>query len=203
MLNGQPQEYYDQLEAGELKDYAYQGMESREDYYFRGMYLRLMRTLDFLCQQPEWDGKRILVIGESQGGGQALAAAGLDKRVTAVVASVPAMCDWTGPLAGRKGGWPNAIGYNMGNEMVLDATPYFDAAYILKGSKATVFTEIGFIDSTCPSTSIYAAINQSKGEKIVIGVPYRGHHLNQKSYQKEWEEEAFKPRMKFIADFLK
>jgi len=59
----------------------YQGMESRSDFYFRGMYLRLIRTLDFLASQPEWDGKRILVIGESQGGGQALAAAGLDKEL--------------------------------------------------------------------------------------------------------------------------
>jgi cephalosporin-C deacetylase len=203
MLVGQPQEYYDELEEGELKDYSYQGMESRDGYYFRGMYLRLMRTLDYLCSQPEWDGERILVIGESQGGGQALAAAGLDSRVSAAVAIVPAMCDWSGPHAGRKGGWPNAIGYHFGNEKVHDAIPYYDAAHLLKGSKATIFTEIGYIDTTCPSTSIYAAINQSKGEKIVIGVPYRAHHLKQKFYQKEWEEKAYKPRMEFIEDFLK
>ncbi len=68
-----------------------------------------MRTIDFLTKQPEWDGKRILVIGESQGGGQALAAAGLDKRVSAVVATVPAMCDWLGPLANHEGGWPQPL----------------------------------------------------------------------------------------------
>ncbi|MDA3823807.1 MAG: acetylxylan esterase [Bacteroidales bacterium] len=203
MLVGQPQEYYDELEKGELKDYAYQGMESREGYYFSGMYLRLIRTLDYLCSQPEWDGERILEIGESQGGGQALAAAGLDSRVSAVVAIVPAMCDWSGPLAGRKGGWPNAIGYNIENLKVQAAVPYYDAANLLKGSKATIFTEIGFIDTTCPSTSVYAAVNQAKGEKIIIGVPYRAHQLHQESYQKEWEEKAYKPRMEFIADFLK
>ena len=58
MLNGQPQEYYNKLEEGELKGYFYQGIENRDDFYFRGMYLRLLRTLDFLCNQPEWDGKR-------------------------------------------------------------------------------------------------------------------------------------------------
>ena len=106
MLNGQAQEYYDNLEEGELKGYYYQGIESREDFYFRGMYLRLLRTIEFLCSQPEWDGKRLIVIGESQGGGQALAAAGLDKRVSAAVATVPAMCDWGGPSAGKNAGWP-------------------------------------------------------------------------------------------------
>ena len=109
MLNGQPEEYYADLEAGELKNYYLQGLTNRDDFYFRGMYLRLMRTIDFLTKQPEWDGKRILVIGESQGGGQALAAAGLDKRVSAVVAIVPAMCDWLGPLADHEGGWPQPL----------------------------------------------------------------------------------------------
>lgn len=203
MLNGQPQEYYDALEEGELKNYYYQGIENREEYYFGGMYLRLLRTLDFLCSQPEWDGKRIIVIGESQGGGQALAAAGLDERVSAVVATVPAMCDFGGELVGRTGGWPQPFKINEDKVKMLKTIPYFDNAHLLKNSKATIVTEIGFIDTTCPSISIYAAINQSKGEKIVFGVPYRGHHLNQKEYQKTWEETVYKPKMKFIADFLK
>jgi len=203
MLNGQPQEYYDELEKGELKNYWEIGIESRNDYYFRGMYLRLIRTLDFLTSQPEWDGKRIIVIGESQGGGQALAAAGLDERVSAVVAIVPAMCDFGGELVGRTGGWPQPFKFKGDKDKMMKTIPYFDAAHLLKSSKATLVTEIGFIDTTCPSVSIYAAINQSKGEKIVFGVPYRGHHLNQKEYQKIWEETVYKPKMKFIEEFLK
>jgi len=203
MLNGQLQKYYDDLEAGELSRYYEKGIENREDYYFRGMYLRLIRTLDFLCSQPEWDGKRILVVGESQGGGQSLVAAGLDDRVSAVVATVPAMCDWGGTIAGNKGGWPNPFGSDNDREKMLETVPYFDAAHLLKNSKATLVVEIGNIDYTCSSNSIYAAINQAKGEKIVFNVPYRGHHVDQKSYQKEWEETVYKPKMEFIENYLK
>lgn len=203
MLNGQPQQYYDDLEKGELKNYWEIGFESRDDYYFRGMYLRLIRTLDFLTSQPEWDGKRIIVIGESQGGGQALAAAGLENRVSAVVATVPAMCDFGGELVGRTGGWPQPFKMKGDKEKMLKTIPYFDTAHLLKNSKATIVTEIGFIDTTCPSVSIYAAINQSKGKKIIFGVPYRGHHLNQKEFQKIWEETVYKPKMEFIEEFLK
>lgn len=203
MLNGQPQEYYDDLEKGELKNYYHQGMESKSDFYFRGMYLRLIRTLDFLTSQPEWDGKRILVIGESQGGGQALAASGLDKRVTAVVATVPAMCDWGGTFVGRTGGWPNPFNTNNDKEKMLETLPYFDVAHLLKNSSATLVTEIGFIDVTCSSISIYAAINQAKGKKIIFGVPYRGHHVDQVEYQKTWENKVYEPKKDFIADFLK
>lgn len=203
MLNGQSNDYYNDLENGELKNYWEIGLENREEFYFRGMYLRLLRTLDFLCNQPEWDGKRIIVTGESQGGGQALAAAGLDDRVTAAVATVPAMCDFGRELNGEKGGWPNPFGYPKNKDEMMNTIPYFDDVHILKNSKATLVVEIGLIDYTCPSVGIYAALNQAKGKKILYAVPYRGHHQNQPGFQKEWEEMVYKPKMKFIEDFLR
>jgi cephalosporin-C deacetylase len=203
MLNGQPDEYYSNLEIGELKNYFQQGLESRSDCYFRGMYLRLIRTLDFLESQPEWDGKRILVLGESQGGGQALAAAGLDHRVSAVVATVPAMCDLGGKMAGRKETFPYPFSTKNNKEKMLATVPYFDVAHLLRRSKATLVVEIGLIDETCPATSIYAAINQAKGKEIVYAVPYRGHHVEQPAYQKIWESTVYKPKEDFIRDYLK
>ena len=86
---------------------------------------------------------------------------------------------------------------------MLDTYPYFDAAHILMGCKATLVTEIGLIDYTCPSLGIYAAINQAKGEKITLVTTYRGHHLNQQQFQKHWEESIYKKRQAFIDSFLK
>src|SRR5690606_29812949 len=126
MLNGQPEAYYQELEDGPLQRYWEQGAKDRDTYYFRFMYLRMLRSIEYLTRQPEWDGERILVIGESQGGGQALAAAGLDKRVSAVVATVPALCDFGGPLAGRKGGWPQPMKSYEDQPEVVRATSYFD-----------------------------------------------------------------------------
>jgi Acetyl esterase (deacetylase) len=203
MLNDQPENYYADLENGELKTYWLQGLTSRDEVYFRGMYLRLLRTIDFLTQQPEWDGKRILVIGESQGGGQALVAAGLDQRVSAVVAIVPAMCDWLAPLSGRMGGWPQPYETDASKEEMLKALPYFDAANILKDSKAIIYTEIGLIDMVCPSTSVYTAINQANGQKIIYTVPYRPHHQPEGALAKTWQEDIYKPRDLFIRNYLK
>lgn len=203
MLNGQPEDYYSSLETGELKNYFIRGLENREDFYFRGMYLRLIRTLDFLTRQPEWDKKRIIVIGESQGGGQSLAAAGLDPRVSAVVATVPAMCDWGGTLVDRKGGWPQPFEQQGNKEQMKNVLPYFDAANLLKKSNATLVVEIGLVDQTCPSTSIYAAINQAKGAKIVFPVPYREHGWPNAEQRKSWDPMVFEPKNKFVDDFLK
>ncbi|MBK9390074.1 MAG: acetylxylan esterase [Bacteroidetes bacterium] len=205
MLNGQPEEYYEQLEQGELKGYWTQGITNRDDYYFRGMYLRLLRTIEFLTRQPEWDGKRILVIGESQGGGQALAAAGLDHRVSAVIALVPAMCDWMATQTGLKGGWPQPYDSDESKAVLMKTIPYFDAAYLLKGSKATIFTEIGFVDVTCPASSIYAAVSQAGGKKIIMGVPYRAHHQPPagSDLEKLWQETVYKKRLEFIDNYLR
>ncbi|MEI6138304.1 MAG: acetylxylan esterase [Mariniphaga sp.] len=202
MLNGQPEEYYKNLEAGELKNYYISGIENRNDVYFRGMYLRLIRTLDFLTSQPEWDRKRILVIGESQGGGQALAAAGLDHRVSAAVAIVPAMCDWGGTLLGRKGGWPQPFDQNGDKDKMRASLPYFDTAHLLKGCKATLVTEIGLIDNTCPATSIFAAINQASGKKKTFVVPYRAHQMAQPAYKEIWGKSVVQQREAFIKDYL-
>ncbi len=203
MLNGQPESYYADLENGELKSYWLQGITNKDEVYFRGMYLRLLRTIEFLTRQPEWDGRRILVIGESQGGGQALVAAGLDDRVSAVVAIVPAMCDWFGSLAGRMSGWPQPFESNSSKKEMMSALPYFDAANILKNSKAIIFTEIGLIDMTCPSTSVYAAINQADGQKIIYTVPYRPHHQPEGALAKTWQADYNKPRELFIRNYLK
>lgn len=203
MLDGQPDQYYNDLEAGELKDYYVQGLEDRDHFYFRGMYLRLMRTLNFITSLPEWDGKRILVIGESQGGGQALAAAGLDPRVSAVVATVPAMCDWGGTLVGRKGGWPQPFEHPADKEKMKRTLPYFDTAHLLRNSKATIVVEIGLIDNTCPSTSVYAAINQAKGKVIVYPVPYREHSWPTEVDRPNWDKNVSGPKNSFIVDYLK
>ena len=203
MLNGQPDAYYKELENGELKNYALQGVENKETVYFRGMYLRLIRTLDYLTSQPEWDGKRILVIGESQGGGQALAAAGLYPQVSAVVATVPAMCDWARVIVGSKGTWPYPFESKNDKEKMLLSLPYYDVAHLLVNAKATIVTEIGLIDFTCPSEAIYAAINQSKTNKVIYPVPYRAHNLAQGRFKEIWNKTVTFPKENFINNYLK
>ena len=144
-----------------------------------------------------------MIIGESQGGGQALAAAGLNSRVKAVVATVPAMCDWGGTLVGRKGGWPNLFAMQFNQRKMLSTLPYFDVAHILKGSKATIVVEIGLIDATCPAASIFAAINQTTSKQVLYVVPYRAHHMLQPAYAGIFDKSVSRSKDYFIRDYLK
>jgi len=191
--NGKPAEFYKQQEAGPLQNYRYIGRADRETNYFKGMFLRLVRAIDFLTAQPEWDGKTVIVYGSSQGGFQAFAAGALDERVTFICAGVPAGCDHSGISVNRINGWPKLVTITDGkpNEAELQTARYFDNVNFArrchaKGAAVTV----GFIDTVCPPTSVYAAYN-------ALSVPKKIHidtlagHKNTPEASKFMQEAAF------------
>ncbi len=177
--NGKPAEFYTALANGELKDYRAHGNTDREQVYFKGMFLRLIRAIDFLTAQPEWDGKTVIVYGSSQGGFQAFAAGGLDSRVTFFCAGVPAGCDHTGSQVNRINGWPKIVPNGPDGKpdaAALQAARYFDCVNFAarahgKGAAVTV----GFIDTTCPPSSVYAAYNALTVPKSIHTDVLSGH----------------------------
>lgn len=193
--NGKPDEFYKALADGELKNYRAMGNQDREQCYFKGMFLRMLRAIDFLTAQPEWDGKTVIVYGSSQGGFQALAAAGLDARVTFICAGVPAGCDHTGGAANRISGWPKFVpndAQGQPDPLAQQTARYFDCVNFAsrarcKGAAVTV----GFIDTTCPPTSVYAAYNALSIPKTIHADVDAGH-TNTPAASKFMQEAAYR-----------
>lgn len=204
MYNDREEQYYKDLENGPLKDYSVRSVTTKEDYYFRAMFLRMERAVDFLCSDKMWDGKRLMVVGESQGGAQAAAIAGLDPRVSAAVLKVPAMIDMGGYKAGRASGWPQPAEKEPSNPAIDEVIPYFDAALLMKGCEAKMFVEIGLIDTTCPASAVLAGVNNTAGNVIVSTFPRRPHHEpSDPKIKRVWRENVYEERMKFINGYLK
>ncbi|MCB1235032.1 MAG: acetylxylan esterase [Verrucomicrobiae bacterium] len=191
IANGQPELFYQALERdGRLKNYRHQGRENRDGMYFRGMFLRLVRAVDFLASQPEWDGKTLAVIGHSQGGAQALVAGGLDERVTFVGAGVPAMCDHTGMLRKRVSGWPKLVPIlpdGRPDPVIAEVSRYYDAVNFAGRCHAEAIVSVGFIDSTCPPTGCLVAYNQLRGPKTLIREPAMAHAAPLAIQEAFWE----------------
>ena len=178
--DGQPAAFYSALDAGELKDYRTRGRDSRDTYYFLGVYYRMLRALDFLTAQPEWDGKTVILAGVSQGGGLALAGAALDPRVTYMIALVPGLSDHSGGVIDRIAGWPKAIPKDATNKpdaKVTEVMRYFDTVNFATRIKIPGHFEVGFLDVTCPPTCSYAAYNNFAGPKDIVNFPNNGHDL--------------------------
>jgi cephalosporin-C deacetylase-like acetyl esterase len=175
----QPKEYYDNLSKTTLKDYPRFGREDREKSYFLRMLLACRRSVDYLMEQPEWDGKRLLVTGGSQGGYQSIASAGLCPQVSHIIISVPAGCDHTGELVGRKPGWPGWNAWNpkgiKDKEATLATSKYFDCVNFAKRAKCASLVGVGLIDRTCPAPGVFAMFNQLPKPKKIIPMPDVGH----------------------------
>jgi cephalosporin-C deacetylase-like acetyl esterase len=150
-----------------LKGWGYASMNAdrREDYYMRGMVLRVVRTLQFVKQQPEWDGKVLFLHGESQGGFQALVGAALDPQASFCLAMVPAMSDHLGFRRERRNGWPKVIKVSEGRpvdafgEAAARALPYFDNVNFARRIRCETWIATGLLDSVCPPSSVCAVFN--------------------------------------------
>jgi cephalosporin-C deacetylase-like acetyl esterase len=129
------------------------------------------------------------VVGHSQGGLQALAAGGLDERVTFIGSGVPAGCDHSGMMVDRISGWPKLVPVEDGipDPAALEASRYIDAVNCATRCHADAIVSAGFIDRTCPPTSVYAAYNALRGKKEMINRPKMGHAAPTEIQQQFWK----------------
>ena len=69
--------------------------QGRDNVYYRYVFLRAARAVEYVKMLPEWDGKTIIVGGCSQGAAQSVAAAALSSGVTHLALGVPALTDFS------------------------------------------------------------------------------------------------------------
>ena len=179
-----PKSFYDDLSKGALNNYPAIGNDDREQSYFLRMYLSCYRAAEYLSQRPDWDGRTLVVTGTSQGGLQSFVTAGLNHKITALMALVPAGCDDTGDQAGRNPGWPNWMA-NAGShdpKKVRETARYFDGVNFAARVKCPALVGLGLIDITSPPSGVFAAINQLPGPKEVVIMPDANHHGDNKTH---------------------
>ena len=166
--NGMPAKYYNDIRKGRLKNYYSKVYPNREQHIFVNMALRVIRALEYLRTLPEWNGKDLIIRGASQGGWQAIVGAGLDKKVTLCLAGVPGFGDFDGEFSPAKrmprmhfGG---AIRQQSKKgkahvQKLLKEQSYFDPVNFAPKVTCPVYLSVGFVDLSCPATSVYAIYN--------------------------------------------
>ena len=156
--------------------YLSNGLDNKDNYYMKHVYVACVRALDYLCSLPEWDGKNVFVQGGSQGGALALITAGLDRRVTACVANHPALSDMAGYLANRAGGYPH---FNRQNSMLtpdkVETLAYYDVVNFARRITCPVYMTWGYNDNVCPPTTSYIVWNLITAPKEPLITPVNEH----------------------------
>lgn len=155
------------------KAYFLEYADNQDKYVYRKAWLALSRAIDYVAALPEFDGKNFAAAGNSQGGGTALAMGYLNKNITCIAASVPALCDHQALQDKRQPGWPQLYVKLRKNRPV--AAPYFDCASFAARIKVPAIISAGYIDTTCSPSSVYAAYNNLKGEKVMMPMYCTAH----------------------------
>ena len=156
--------------------YLTRGLDDRDHYYMRHVYLACVRCIDLLTSLPEWDGRNVAVQGGSQGGALALITAGLDERVTACVANHPALSDMAGYKANRAGGYPHFPKmHNMYTAEKLQNMAYYDVVNFARLITAPTRITWGYNDDTCPPTTSYIVYNLLTCPKEALITPINEH----------------------------
>ncbi len=173
--NNRPPEFYRTLAEGELRNYECRPVAAPEESPFCGMFLRVLRALEFLKSRPEWDGRHLVVHGGSQGGLQALAAAGMDHDVSLLVANAPAMCNQLAALEGRTPSWPFQIRPDSAYPEAALTAPFFDGVSFARRAVAAGYFTVAFSDVAAVPSSVYAAYNAYGGNKEIMDFVDCGH----------------------------
>jgi len=158
-------------------DYNLLRRQQADGYMRRGMLSR-----DILCSLPEWDGRNVIVTGGSQGGALTIITAALNDRVTLCAPFYPALCDLTGFLHHRAGGWPKFFsGFYADSRVDIPETDavqtlqYFDVVNFARLLRVPTFMSWGYSDDTCSPTSVWAAWNAITAPKQCDITPSSGH----------------------------
>lgn len=169
---------YEILRTSALWSYWLHGIDDVNRYYYKRVYMGCVSANSFIAQLSAFNG-RLGVIGDSQGGTLATVTAALDKRVQVLGGYYPALCDLTGYLHNRAGGWPHvfkgADPESPETKIKLKVTAYYDAVNFARNIHVPAFYTWGYNDLTCPPTSFYSAYNVINSEKQALVVPETGH----------------------------
>jgi len=193
-VNMDPGVYAD-LGKGALSSYWTYNLDNKDRYYYKRVYMGCVRAVDFIFSLPEFDGSNIVVLGGSQGGALAIITAALDNRIKGLLSLVPALCDLTGYLHGRAGGWPHVFNDPAHNTPAkIETSKYYDVVNFARFIKVPGFYSLGYNDEICPPTSMFAAYNVITAPRTLYLVEETGHWTYPEQGEKmtQWIFDLFK-----------
>ncbi|MBF4461193.1 MULTISPECIES: acetylxylan esterase [unclassified Rathayibacter] len=162
------------------------GIESPADHYYRRVFTDAVRALDVLRAHPAVDASRVAVSGASQGGGIALAVAGIlgvlgdAAAARAAIVDVPFLSHMAHAVRLTDtmpyGEITRYLRTHRGSEdWVFDTLSYFDGTSFAPYALASSMFSVGLLDDICPPSTVYASYNRYAGPREMRVYPFNGH----------------------------
>ena len=180
---------YTNLRRGGLNNYWFLGIDNKEQYFYRRVYIGCARAVDFLAQLDFVDENRIAVTGGSQGGALTIVTSYLNPKVKYAAAIYPAMCDLTGRLYDQGDAWPRIFrDKKNGTKERIETASYYDVVNFAKGLNIPILFTYGYNDLVVCPTSMQCAYNVTTAPKELFVVPQSRHYTypEQRKLRSEW-----------------
>jgi cephalosporin-C deacetylase len=160
-------------------------------YYYRRVYADAVRAVEAVGQHEAVDRSRVVVTGASQGGGLALAVAGLVDDLAGVAPDVPFLCHFERAVTlVDSDPYAEIARYLRAHRDHVDQAfatlAYVDGAVLCRRANAPALFSVALMDETCPPSTVYAAYNHygtvqggtgatGTPAKTIIEYPFNNH----------------------------
>ena len=166
--------------AGQFPGFVTRGIESPASYYYRRLIADAALALDAARAHPSVDGDRIVVTGKSQGGGLALAVAGLSADVRAAAIDVPFLSHWRRALEVTDAHPYHELTRYLAVhrdrvDQAFRTLSYCDGLNFAARASAPALFSVGLRDEICPPSTVYAAYHAYGGPAELAEYPYNDH----------------------------
>ena len=160
------------------------GIESPATYYYRRLFTDAVLAVDAVGGHDRVDETRIVVCGGSQGGGMAIAVAGLRDDLIGAMPEVAFLQNFE-----RAIGFTNANPYGEvvsylsvhrgAKEQVYRTLSYFDGVNFAKRATVPSLFSVGLMDEICPPATVFASHNLWAGPSTIEIYEFNNHEGGQ------------------------
>jgi cephalosporin-C deacetylase len=176
--------------GGQYPGFVTRGIATPATYYYRRLITDAVLATDAARANPLVDPERLVVIGTSQGGGLALAVAGLSPDVGAAAIDVPFLCHWRRAIEiTDEHPYHEVTRFLAVHRELADAAlttlSYHDGLNFAVRASAPAIFSVGLRDEICPPSTVFAAFNHYAGPKDIRVWPYNGHEAGELAQQSE------------------
>lgn len=168
--------------------YLTRGIENPRDYYYRRVFTDGVLAVDAARTLPWVDAERVAVSGTSQGGGIALAVAGLVPDLAGATINVPFLSNFERAIGFTdEGPYPEVVRYLAVHrdkvDEVFTTLSYFDGVNFAARAQARALFSTALMDLVCPPSTVFAAYNHYGSDrsdaqgvhKDIVVYPFNGH----------------------------